>query len=175
LTDFNPLITPDATVIYASRIKLFLLTCGSAAFMALGVWFWNQGGIEPALIAVLTTSSSGVCLVFGISGLIQRKPALILNHEGLYDGSSALGGIVLHWQDVEGMYISSVRRQRFLSITVRNPDELLQQAGLLKAFLMRSNIALVGAPVNISAISFSMTFEELIQLFKKHCPAVSVS
>ena len=62
-----------------------------------------------------------------------------------------------------------------MSITVRNPDELLQQAGLLKAFLMRSNIALVGAPVNISAISFSMTLEELIQLFKKHCPAVSVS
>jgi hypothetical protein len=46
---------------------------------------------------------------------------------------------------------------------VKSPDDFLARVGGVKAKLMRMNIGLVGAPVNISVDALPLTVDEVLQ------------
>jgi len=175
--DLNPFITPDAVVVYPSRGKLFFLTLGATGFVAGSVFIWKAGDLTNQVVAATAGAFFGVCLVIGVAKLIWHRPALIINSTGILENSSAFGGHFLHWSEIEGIYISSLRvstfsRQRFLSILLKRPEEFLSRQSTLRAGLMNANVGLVGAPVNISASALPMTLEEIITIIQQKSPTI---
>jgi hypothetical protein len=176
LVDYTPFLTPDAVVIYPSRGKLLLLALGSAAFVVLGFFMWSTGQTKNQVGGVLSIVFFGACFLFGAARLIWRRPSLIISPNGIFEGSSALGGYLLRWDEIHSVYISTMRvnvfsSQRFLSVRLNNTEEFLARQSSAKARLMRMNMGLVGAPINISSSTLPMTLEEIINVIQQKSPA----
>jgi hypothetical protein len=176
LADYNQFLTPDAVVIYPSRGKLLLLVLGGAAFIALGLFLWRTGQIKNQVVAILSVVFFGACFVFGVIRLIWRKPSLIISPMGILERSSALGSYLLRWDEIDSVFISTMQvtafsSQRFLSIRLKNTEEFLARQSSARARLMRMNMGLVGAPINISASTLPVKLEELIEVMQQKSPA----
>ena len=174
--DTNEFLTPDAVVFYPSRNKLFLLIFVAAVLVAANFFTWKTGKTTHQAVAVAGGVLFGACLLFAIARLVWRRPALIINSAGFMDNSSALGAYSLRWDEIEAIYISSIRasafsRQRFLSVRLKRVDEFINRQPAFRAKLMRANIRLVGAPVNISAVTLPVTLEEVVTIMQQKCPA----
>ena len=174
-TDYHLLLTPDAFVVYPSRGKLVLMAIGCIALTACAIAEWLEGSLEYRIVALAAGVFFGLVFVLVIMRLVKRTPSLILNQSGIFDNSSALGGYFLRWEEIDSIFISSMtvsmNRQRFLSIKVKDTDRFLSQQGTLKAKMMRANIKLVGAPVNISANTLPIRLEELLEVIKQKSAA----
>ena len=172
--DYQSLLTPDAFVVYPSKAKLFLLLAGCLVFIALAIWMWNAvpaDELEYRIVAIAAWVLCALGVWFTLKRLIKKTPSLVVNQFGIFDNSSAVGAYLLRWEEIDSIYISSMTisrsTQRFLSIKVKDTDGFLSQQGALKATMMRANIKLVGAPVNISASTLPIKLEELLEIIKQ--------
>lgn len=173
--DYLAQLTPDAFVIYPSRAKLLFFALVGGAFFAGCFGLWNDGRIKYQIVAVLGWVMCGLVVWFCIKRLVKPAPALILNQSGIFDNSSGVSGYFLHWEEIDSIFISSIRRQRFLAIRLKAPELFLSRQSAMKAAAMRMNIKLVGAPVNISANTLPLKLEELMAVIQQKAPAVRVS
>jgi hypothetical protein len=171
-------LTPDAVVIYSSRVKLLRLVLGASVFLALSLLFWkarivnNQTGLTACVFF-------GAGLGFGLIMWFRKRPALIVNSLGIFDQSSTLTGYAVRWDEADAIYISSTALEgsklRFLSIRLKDPDGFIAHQEPLRAMLMKANVRQLGAPVAISAMILSVTLEELVAIIRQKCPTIRVS
>jgi hypothetical protein len=98
---------------------------------------------------------------------MARRPALVLCLKGIVDQGSAVSAGLVRWEEIERIFAGSIQRQSFVSIAVKSPDEFLARVGGVKARLMRMNIGLVGAPVNIPVDALPMTVDEVLQTIQE--------
>lgn len=173
-SDYLAQLTPDAFVVYPSRGKLVLFALLSAGFVVAGFFIWSNDR-NDRFVAVADWIFFGFALLFFISRLGQRVPALIVNQSGIFDKSSGLSGYFLRWEEIDSIYISQMGRQRFLSIRLKDPEAFLSNFSGFKVKMMRANMKLVGAPLNISASTLPMKLEDLITAIQQKSPALRVS
>ncbi len=174
MIDYQAELTPDAFVAYPHKGKLVLLMLVCAAFAAIGFGMWNDGKPNDRMIAVADWIFFGGGVAIFLAQLMRRSPSLIVNQSGIFDNSSALKACLLRWEEIDALYISSIGRQRFLSIRLRDAEGFLSRQSGVKAKSMRANIKLVGAPVNIAATTLSVKLEELLEIIRQKYPAVRV-
>jgi hypothetical protein len=174
VVDYRSLMTPDSIVIYHSRKKLLLVSAGAAIFIALGVFLLTTGKVEDRIAGIAGIVIFGLCLLVVIWQLTRQVPAIIIHYSGiLYNPSRATSGF-LRWDEIAGIFISRLRTQRFLSIAVKDMDGFLSRRSSLKANLLKINMGLVGAPINISATTLPISLEELIQNIQQKCPNIAI-
>ena len=81
-------------IIFPKTKRIVMLAFISFVFVAIGivlVIFSTQAGEEELLLKIIGMSSivvMGLCLIYYINVLINRKPALIISDEGIFDNSS---------------------------------------------------------------------------------------
>jgi hypothetical protein len=173
--DYHLLMTPDATVIYPSRAKLLLMTAGGAVFVVLGFLSLPQSADTTVHLAVIASAVFfGLCSLYGIWRLIRPAPALIIHPSGIFDNASALSAGFLRWDEISGVFVGRVHRQRFLAIDVKDVEGLLSRQSWLKARIMKMNVSLTGTVVNIPANVLPISLEELIQNMQQKYPALEV-
>ncbi len=88
--------------------------------------------------------------LFGLIKLFDTNPGLIINHKGIYDNSSALGGQLIKWNDIVSYDLSHVNRSSFLQIFVKNPKEYIDNANWFKRLWMLLNKKFYGTPLCVS-------------------------
>jgi hypothetical protein len=176
MKDYGQFLSADAVLIYPSRGKLFLFSFLAAALVVRMLSLWPPiGRTRDQVIVAVGIIFFAQFFIWSFRRLIRRKPSLIINHLGLVDDSSAIGGVSLRWDEVESIYISSMWLfGRFLSIRPRNSEKVLAGQTPVKAWLMRMNLWLVGAPVNISAGMLPVSVPGLVQQIQAKCPGVQV-
>jgi hypothetical protein len=147
---------------------------GCAAFVAIGFWLWFQGSLLYRVFAVTAWAFFGFVALFALKRLLRRVPSLIINEYGIFDNSSAFGAYMLNWEEVNSVYISSARGQRFISIKVRDLEGFLGRQTGVNAKAMRGCAKMVGAPIAISTLVLPLTPAQLLEVVRKKCPAVRV-
>jgi hypothetical protein len=163
--------TSETLFLYPKRSRFFLLAVGALLFVCAGIFIGSDhdSGI-PRLVTVLISSLAigffGLCFLYAVYRLLVHRPALILNREGIVDNASAVSAGLVRWEEIERIYCSSVQRQLFISIAVKDPDRFLQGMPGVKAKLMRLNIGLVGAPINLPATPMGLSVTELLKLIQ---------
>ena len=164
---------PNKVEIYPSRGRLVLPGFASLFFVLLGLWL-GFGGEASGIPGwrVVAGSYLGVpffsaCLCYAAYRLIARRPALVLCLEGIVDQGSAVSAGLVRWEEIERIFAGSIQQQSFVSIAVKSPDDFLARVGGVKAKLMRMNIGLVGAPVNIPVDALPMTVDEVLQTIQE--------
>lgn len=155
-----------------SKKKLILTLLGSLMFVAIGLWmviarpssnhfFFSN----PAL--VLGAGVAGI-LFFGfvavkvIPKLMDKKPGLIINSNGITDNSSGVSAGFIPWADIEDIRLAQVFNQRFLLIMVNNPEQYINRASnAITRKLITSNYSSYGSPISISSHALQMDFDQL--------------
>ncbi len=167
-------------IIYLSKLKIILLIVGASIFVALGVWFLtlDTDSIEssrrfnsPALvygIGVIGIVFFGLCALVGLKKLFDKAPGLILNEEGILDNSSGVSAGVIPWSEVVGINEYQVQKQKFVSILVQDPEKYVNTGNALKRMANKANVKMCGTPINISANSLKISYEELLDTIEEY-------
>ncbi len=173
-------MTPDAIVIYPSRKKLLLMAGGSGAFVALALFFILSSDpqlqdLETRIAGIAGVAFFGLCLLYAFWRLARPTPAVVIHTSGIFDNASGLSAGFLRWEEISRVRVASLKGQRFLAVDMKDVDALLSRQSGFKAKMMKMNVRLVGAAVNIPANTLPISLEELIQNIRQKCPGIQVS
>jgi hypothetical protein len=157
-----------------SRVKIIFFTVCSLAFVAVGILMWTSSGTEARymeifmrIICLLDFGFFGLCGMYGLLKLFDKKPGLIINDDGIFDNSSAFSGYLIKWRDITAIEIGQVRSTKFLLIFVKNPKYYLNQINKFKSFWIRRDEKEYGTPLSISTLSLKYNTDKLFEIIKK--------
>jgi hypothetical protein len=163
--------TPDQFVVPLSRVKISLILLGSAAFVTASLWLWMNADLIPRRnplyiqgVAALGMAFSGLCGLYAFFKFFDSAPGLIIDAHGIVDNSSGVSAGRIPWSDIQGFRTMTVQRQRFLTIDVKDPDKYIQRAPFLKRQLVGLNAKYFGGPIQISANTLKINFDELFKV-----------
>ncbi|WP_345841374.1 STM3941 family protein [Shewanella algae] len=164
----------DEKVIELSKVKIMLIILGAIVFVLLGLWFLSMDAqaIEsqkrfnnPVLIygiGIVSVVFFGLCGLVGIKKLFDSSPGLVISSKGILDNSSGMSAGVIPWKDVAGVGEYQVKKQRFISILLKDPEKYANNGNALRIMANRANIKMCGTPVSISANSLKISYEDLL-------------
>jgi len=176
-------IDNDIIEIKSSRIQLSVFFIVTALFVAVGVWFVLEPkrGVSPLFQNIILIRIIGVvCVVFfGLCGLFilrklgDKKAAFIISNEGVTDRTNATSIGFILWADVVAIRETAVINQKFVTIDVKDPEYYINlQTSLVKRKLMQINYQQYGSLISISANALQCHHQQLKTLledaFKKY-------
>jgi hypothetical protein len=170
----------DERVIEMSKGKVTLLLVLGVMFAALCGWLWLLDDVEirtlrpgsnPAWIhgiGAMGALLSVGCTAFVIRRLVDKRPGLVLNSDGMTDHSSYVAGGFIPWSDIAGFGMYQVKRTRVLTILLRDTEHYISRGGPIKRALNRANTRLVGSPLSISSSTLKIKFDDLRELLESY-------
>jgi len=167
-------------VIPLSKGKIIRLALGAVVFVALGIWLYLNADHIPRrnplyikVVAVACVSFFGLCGVYASRKLFDPAPGLIIDAEGIVDNSSGISAGRIPWSEIKGFKVTTIKRQRFLTIEVRDPDKYIRRTSGLKRHLAAMNTKYFGGPIHITSNTLAIGFDELVksitEAHAKHC------
>ena len=170
----------QSTKIPLSKSKVLFLLVISIIFLVMGYWLYGMDAAEiesrrrynsPAFvhgigIAAFIMGTFG-CIV-AVRKLFDTTPGLVLDENGLTDNSSAFSAGFIPWNEIAGIEVRQVQRQRILYILLADPEAYIAKFSPLKQKLMRLNMRMAPSPVAVISNSLSVSFDELLDLATKY-------
>lgn len=162
----------DRLVIYPSRTKMLLVLLGAIAFVVAGVWIASPAIARLVLPWELFIASYvgvpffGACGLYAAYRLVRRRPALEIDSTGISDTASALGVGYLGWDEVGRVVLYKIQGQSMLGIFPKDLESVLSRQHPLRRKLLKLNLALGYAPVNIPQVVLRMKLSELAELLR---------
>ncbi|WP_281235268.1 STM3941 family protein [Flavobacterium gelatinilyticum] len=157
-----------------SKKKSFSAVLGSVIFILLGIQFILNPeqyvsriyrNIELIKIAgFASVSFFGLCLLFILFKILDKKPALIINENGITDNSNYSSVGLIAWSKIKGIRTQQVMSTKFLLIDVSDPKEFIDKGSRLKASFMKANLKMHGTPVLITSNTLNYNFSDLEKL-----------
>lgn len=158
-----------------SKKKMLATFFGATLFVILGAWFLinppqisNRVFGNPTLIFATGLTSViffGAIAIIIIRKMMDKRPGLIINKEGIIDNSSGVSAGLIPWNDIENITVTKVMSQRFLMIHVRNPQDYLSKVtNPIKRNTMALNYKSYGSPISISANALEIDFDNFYNL-----------
>lgn len=151
-------------IVYASRQRLLKLCLGSLALVGCATWILVQPEVPPKVLlcAWLGIPIFGLITAFILKRLVLPIPAVVLEDRGITVNASWLSVGFIPWSDVTNAGITSYLNQRFLGISLHNPEKYLASVGFVKRYLMRTNSSSIGYAVSIPELALPISLEELL-------------
>ena len=172
--------TADEKVIKLSKTKVLLLIAGACVFVAIGLWMVQMDSSEiesqrrfnsPLIIHSIGAASIaffGLCGVFGVKKMFDKKPGLVLSAVGIFDNSSGVSAGLIPWSEIVGFDIYEVQKQKMLIVKVTNPEKYVEVGGSMKRALNRVNFKMCGSPIAITSNSLKISFNELLHVCNQY-------
>ncbi|RYU90819.1 hypothetical protein EWM62_09260 [Mucilaginibacter terrigena] len=170
----NPL---DVTEIPLSKTKMTLALAGSALFVAAGVWFvsnpyqFHRNHILIMAIGIAAIVVFGVVALYIVNKLFDTQAGFVIDNDGFTDNSSMLSVGFVPWEDVLGLNVVDVNRQKIIVVVVNDADGYIRrQPNALSRRIASLNNRMYGSPVAVSANSLRISFDELYKLIQEKRP-----
>jgi len=164
----------EQCVVPLSRTKIILLFLGSTAFVIAGIWLWRiaeqQSHYEPLyvhIVAVMSVAFFGLCGLFALTKLFDRRPGLIVDSLGIVDNSSGLSAGRIPWREIRSLRVSRVRNQRVLTLELEDPIKYVNKGNLLKRKMNAVNLKYFGSPIQTSANALRVNFDQLVDVIAR--------
>lgn len=152
-----------------NKSKIIFLLLISSVFFIAGILIFvfgdRQANAAPGLrnaIAIAAIGFFGCTLIYGLKKYLNKKPALVLNHQGILDNASALAPVFIKWEEITGFNIAQVKRAKFVLIYVKDAEEFLDNASFFKRMMIQTNIQMYGTPISVAASDIHCNLDELV-------------
>jgi hypothetical protein len=156
------LFTPLSKLALISSLGL-LMTAVSAT---VGVIADTGPGQAIGWVGTALFGAATLLLVWRLISSRRRCPALVLDRGGI--SVEPPRGVVVPWGEIDGVFVRSMMRNRFLEIHVRDIDQVaVRTKGRLVRLALRANPLVGAAPVSIAANALPIRLEELIDLIEE--------
>jgi hypothetical protein len=110
----------------------------------------------------------GLCLVAILFQLFRRGPTVIIDEVGVLDRRLGIGPIP--WQDISSVSITQVKRQRFISLWLRNEDDYLSRVPVWRRKLAQANQAMGFSPFSIAFTGLTPGLDEAYTRLRARVP-----
>lgn len=166
-------------VVYASKVKMILISFGGLAFVGLGLFllFLEESDWIFKTIGIISILFFGWCTLFAIKQIFSKQPALIIDENGITDYSSAIKAGLVEWKDIEDVQFTEYMGQLFLSIYTYDKDLIINRSHGMQKMLYQANTKLIDSQVNIVYKNLKCPVDDLIehiQYFRqKHLEALN--
>lgn len=153
-------------VVRASRTRLMALAAGSICFVLIGVWLTSltrEMGAPLAIVGMAAVVFFGLCGWYAVRRLARQEPALVINSEGIFDNASTLGIGWIRWDEIAQMQEYEFQGQTLLGIAPKDLERLLASQPAWKRSVIRANIALGAAPINIPQVILPVKVADLLE------------
>jgi hypothetical protein len=162
-------------VIFAKRgkqilygILCFIFVAISGLLLIIGVMESGNDSWKLILGGGLGFTFFGLCLVYYVKSMFKRKPALIVNQEGLIDQSTYIGAGLVRWDEIADIDFVSFGGQTYLGIYTMDPDLIVDRSSPFKKMLNRMNKGLLATQVNIPVKILDCSMDELVETISKY-------
>ncbi|MCO5171825.1 MAG: hypothetical protein M9894_36460 [Planctomycetes bacterium] len=162
------------------RGRLLGLLALALLFVAGGAWFaWQVGppSLDPArntlrdealrAIGLAAAGFFGLCALAIARLLLRGRPGLVIDDEGLIDGTSGAAPGRVRWDEVAAVRVVPQNGQPALvGLDLVDLERFLDRLSLLQRWLVRSYVAAGDPPVGLRAESVGLEAEALAALLE---------
>jgi hypothetical protein len=164
----NPSYRSNDVVIYPSRKRLILMAAGSAVFLTI-IWFYSPHKNDDLMLTVhgwiatiLGLPLFTLTLMIAVWRLANLEPVLVADGQGLTLNGTFFGPGRLGWNEISGLHIRVVRKQRMLGVDLHEPDKVLARMPAVVRWLARMNISIAGSAFYLPAAIVHYPLEDLV-------------
>lgn len=168
----------DKIEIELSKTKILFLLIGATVFVVFGTLFIiNPEQFKSALFrntetiriaGIASVTFFGLCLVFIIKKLFDKKVGLIIDENGITDNSNATSIGLIEWADITNVGTVHVASTKILILETDKPIKYIERAknGILKR-AMKANYKMYGSPISIISTTLKIRYDDLEKLIKE--------
>ena len=150
-------------VIMASRLKYILFLVAAAGFVAGGVFMLLHNG--PLWVAWLNILFFGSAIPLFIWQIIDRRPRLVFDDEGVSDRTLDVGKIL--WRDINGAYLRSIQGNVFVCLHISDAEKYLGRLSPIKKAAAGVNEQLGFTPLSLNLSGVSVDPNQMLELVLK--------
>jgi hypothetical protein len=115
-------------------------------------------------VGIICVASLGVAVFLIVAQLFDRRPALVLDRQGLIDCASYSGVRRIDWTMVRGIRTVRMLMFRYLVVDVYDPRQFVDRGNVLMRMLWATNAWLVGSPIALSSIALDTNFDQMARV-----------
>lgn len=150
-------------IYHNSRSRYVLLTLGSLAFVAMGVYMIVTTGKWG--LGLVTIAFFGTGVAVGVRQLLDTRPRLQITDEGILDRTLGVG--LIPWADITDAYVRGINHEYFICLHVRNEQEYASRLSPLKRRLAQANEALGFTLLSVNLSGVDLNPEQLLEYILK--------
>jgi hypothetical protein len=113
---------------------------------------------DMGLLCVIICVPTAYLLLYRI---IDPRPGLIVNLEGITDRSSLFAIGLINWADITQIGTEDDKYPVYVIVHVNNPSEYIQKQNIIVRYLASTNYKKYGSPVVIDAYQLKCDYAEL--------------
>lgn len=160
-------------IVFPKTGRMIWLGVMCAVFVLLGGAFLGFVIVEDetlwlGVVGVVTIIFFGLCMIYYVKEVINRKPVLTVSGEGIIDRSSFIGAGLIKWEEIADIDFINFGGQVFLGIYTHDSKLIINRTTGIKSMLNNVNKGLVDAQVNIPAKNLDCNMEELVKVINNH-------
>lgn len=161
----------QAHVVYPDRRTLVVAAVLAAGFAVLSLVIALLPDVFRASERERVLVGAGVLFFAGLALfllLLVRRPLLVISQEGIVHHTPLLGVGLIRWEEVREVVAYRFMRQRLLGIVPVSLETLLARRSPAWRWLLRVNVGLLRAPINVPERLLPMSLEELLAVIDRY-------
>lgn len=119
------------------------------------------------IIIIILIVFFGVGFIFNISGVLNIRPLLSIDEDGITDRSCISSVGLIPWKEIEVIYVEGNQHQRNIGIKLYNLDEFINKVSFLKGINIKINLMRKHAPVSINLDTVDKELYEVVELLQR--------
>jgi hypothetical protein len=148
-----------------SRLKYLLLLFLSCGIVAVGIFILAHAKPGEKWIGWMGIIFSGLGIPIILWQLIDSRPRIVLNENGILDRTLGVG--LIPWAEIAGAYIVSIWSNDFICLRLHNPNMWVNNLSLFKRLLVKANIALGCTEINLNLSGVKADASQVLELILK--------
>ncbi len=153
-------------LIYASRKKPIIHGLSCVCFVVIGVAMMfdqiSAGKYGMALAGLLAVGLFGFGIFFFWLRIIDDRPALVFDQQGVFDHTAITGSVRVLWSEIEEMQLHN----GFLIARVRDPEAMLAARTPQDQFTLKQNLQFYGSPIHANVRELQCKTEQIEKAIK---------
>ncbi|WP_342333115.1 STM3941 family protein [Pedobacter sp. FW305-3-2-15-E-R2A2] len=160
-----------------NRLKVFSMLAVSIIFILAGtslVWIeivtpigQNKRPLFGFVMGIPIILFFGFSAFYQVKKILDRKPGLLVNDEGIFDNSGGISIGFIPWVDIVKIQKLSIGKQTFINVEVKNPLSYIdRQENILKRCWMKIHYKLYGSVIGITTNRLKCSQNELLRLLR---------
>lgn len=125
----------------------------------------NNDGIVR-IVGMVSVLFFGAAGIYGLIKLSDKTPGLVIDDEGIIENTNATSTGRIKWEDITNIESHRVVSEKFILISVKDPQKVINKATGLKKQLLNANFKTYGTPISITASTIKYNIDELEHLLK---------
>jgi Double zinc ribbon len=168
-------------IVYPSKAKMGLLAVGSLALVVLCICeAVFRVEMEVPVWAAVVVAGIGApllaaCFFWSLYRLLNPRPSVIVNREGITDNSTATSIGLIRWDEISQITLFTMGTTRHLGIDLHDREALLGRLPPAKASLLRAGFRITNVPISIPQTTLTVSADELAKQITAYWQALAAN